>query len=293
MDRLEAERIVRRLDELPTLPAIIGRILEVLEDETSSARDLERVISCDQSIAAKVLRIANSAYYGFPREISTIHRAIVILGFETVRGLALGSSIFETFFHPGEASCFDRTAYWLHSIACSRCAMALGRQVGGLDPEEAFLAGLIHDIGMVVMDHVLHENYSVILEKAIRREGTLNQLEREACGFDHADVGAWLADRWKFPPSLSNAIRNHHSVSKSSDSSRALVAVIHLADFCSNEAGLSVTDGSDCCEVQEEALRLTSMTEGNLIDLTDSIRDERDQIEGFLRQWRSEKEVAR
>ena len=283
MNRLEAERIVRRLAELPTLPAIIARILEVLNDERSSAKDLEKVISFDQSIASKVLRIANSAYYGFPQEISTIHRAIVILGFQTVKGLALGSSIFETFFRQGEDSCFDRTAYWLHSIACSRCAMTLGKQVGGVDPEEAFLAGLIHDIGMVVMDQVLHENYGQFLKRAVDCEGPLSRLERDTCGFDHADVGAWLAERWKFPPSLSNSIRNHHSVLESDESLRRLVAVIHLADFCSNEAGLSVTEGNDGCEVQEEVLEMTGVSRENLTDLSDHIREERDQIEAFFR----------
>jgi len=282
MDRLEAEKVIRRIEEIPTLPAIITRILEVLEDESSSARDLERIVSCDQSIAAKVLKIANSAYYGFPREITTIHRAIVMLGFHTVKGLALGSSIFETLFHPGGTSHFDRTAYWLHSIACSRCAMALGRELGEPDPEEAFLGGLLHDIGMVVMDHVMHEEYSLVLERAIREGGSLDQLEREACGFDHGEVGAWLGERWKFPPSLLDVICFHHRISESKKPLTMLVAAIHLADFCSNEAGLSVTGRHDCSDLQQEALKLTSITKKNLIDLTDRIRDEREQIEAFF-----------
>lgn len=282
MDRLEAGKLIRRVEELPTLPAIITRILEVLEDEGSSARDLERVVSCDQSIAAKVLRIANSAYYGFSREITTIHRAIVILGFQTVKGLALGSSIFETFFRPGGTSYFDRTAYWLHSIACSRCAMVLGRQLAQLDPEEAFLAGLIHDIGMVVMDHVMHEAYSQVLEKAIKQGGNLDQLEKGACGFDHAEVGAWLGERWKFPPSILDAIRFHGRISEGGRSSTMLVAAIHLADFCSNKAGLSVTGQHDCSDLQEEALKLTGITQENITDLTARIRDERDEIEAFF-----------
>jgi HD-like signal output (HDOD) protein len=282
MNRKEAERLIRQVEELPTLPAIITRILEVLEDESSSARDLERVVSCDQSIAARVLRIANSAYYGFSREITTIHRAIVILGFQTVRGLALGSSIFETFFGGERDSCFDRTAFWLHSIACSRCAMALGKQVRGIDPEEAFLGGLVHDIGMVVMDHVMHEKYRPILEQAVTQGEPLNQLERRTWGFDHADVGGWLAEHWKFPPSLLEAIRFHHRISRSVNAPPALVAVIHLADFCSHEAGMSVTGNRNGDDLQGEALRLARVDEGKLTALVDRIRDEREQIEAFF-----------
>jgi len=282
MNRKEAERLVRQVEELPTLPAIITRILEVLEDDSSSARDLERVVSCDQSISARVLRIANSAYYGFSRGITTIHRAIVILGFQTVRGLALGSSIFETFFGGEQDSSFDRTAFWLHSIACSRCAMSLGKKVRGIDPEEAFLGGLVHDIGMVVMDHVMHEKYRPILEQAVQEGKPLNQLERQTWGFDHADVGGWLAEHWKFPPSLLEAICFHHRVTRSVNAPSALVAVIHLADFSAHKAGMSVTGNRNGGDLQDEALRLARVDEGELATLADRIRDEREQIEAFF-----------
>ena len=282
MNRVEAERLIRRVEELPTLPAIITRILEVLEDERTSARDLERVVSCDQSIAARVLRIANSAYYGFSREITTMHRAIIILGFQTVRALALGSSIFETFLGGDKRSCFDRTTYWLHSIATSRCAMAMARRTGGVDSEEAFMAGLLHDIGMVVMDHVMREEYRPVLEKAIRQEGPLHRLEREAWGFDHADVGAWLGEHWKFPVSLLEAIGFHHRVATRSNALRPLVAVIQLADHCCNEAGLTVSGKSNCSEPQEEALKLIGISEPDLADLTERMREERPEIEAFF-----------
>jgi putative nucleotidyltransferase with HDIG domain len=282
MDSTEAVKLIRRVEDVPTLPAVISRILEVLEDERSSAGDLEKVVSRDQSIASRVLRIANSAYYGFPREITTIHRAIVILGFQTVKALALGSSVFEAFSRSGQSTCFDRTAYWLHSIACSRCAMALAEESRTLDPDVAFLAGLIHDIGMVVMDHIIHEKYSRLLKKAIKHGKSLDQLEREALGFDHGEVGALLGERWKFPPSLLDGIRFHHRISESEKPMTILLAVIHLADFCSNGAGLSVTGNVDHVNLEEEALRQANISEVNLVDLTSRVRDERDQIEEFF-----------
>ncbi len=282
MDRREAERVIRRVEEIPTLPVIITRILQVLGDGKSSAMDLEKVISLDQSISAKVLKIANSAYYGFPGSINTLHRAIVILGFQTVKGLSLGSFIFDTFFSAGKHVSFDRTAYWLHSIASSRCAMALGAELKELDIEEAFLGGLLHDIGKVVMDHVMHDEYSRVLRKAIQQKGAIDQLEREAWGFDHGDVGAWVGERWKFPQSLLDGIRFHHKVTESQDSKRMLVAAIHLADFCANEAGLGVVENTHRTPLQEEALSLTRFTEENLTALTDRLSHERGEIEGFF-----------
>ncbi|MBW2122360.1 MAG: HDOD domain-containing protein [Deltaproteobacteria bacterium] len=282
MDRTGAQRVVRRIEELPTLPAVIARILEVLEDEGSSSRDLERVVSFDQSISAKVLRIANSAYYGFPREITTIHRAIVLLGFQAVKGLALGCSIFETFFRQGGVSYFDRTAYWLHSIACSSCARLLGKRLEGLDPEGTSMAGLIHDIGMVLMDHVMHETYSRVLERVIRQGGRLAEVEREVWGFDHAEVGAWLGEQWKFPAPLVEAIRFHHGIPGGGRSWTRLPAAIHLADFCSNEAGLSVTGGHDSAELITDALAATGLGRDDLAELTAGIRSEREGIEAFF-----------
>lgn len=282
MDRREAKKVIRQVETLPTLPVIITRILEVVKDERSSAKDLERIISCDQSITSRVLRIANSAYYGFSRKITTIHRAIVILGFQTVQGLALGSSIFETFFRTGRTAYFDRTAFWLHSIACSRCAMTLAQDSGELDPEEAFLAGLIHDIGMVVMDYTMHHEYSGILKIAMNQESSLDELERDAWGFDHGEVGAWLGERWGFPEPLLDAIRFHHRVSTHGRRSALLVTVIHLADFCSHTAGLGVTGHGDGAHIEEGALELTRIPKGNLTGLTHKIRAERDQIEAFF-----------
>jgi putative nucleotidyltransferase with HDIG domain len=282
MDRVEAEKVIRRVEELPTLPAVITRILEVVENEQSSVKDLERVISRDQSIASKVLKIANSAYYGFPREITTLHRAITILGFRTVWGLALGSSIFDTFFRANGESAFDRTTYWLHSIACSRCALTLAGVSGGMDSEEAFLAGLIHDIGMVVMDHVMHEKYCQVLESAIQQELPFDQLERKAWGFDHGEVGAWLGEEWKFPLSLLEAIRFHHRGPEAGGTSNPLISVIHIADFCASEAGLDVTGNQKPARLQEKALNTLNLSGEDLTDLTKKTSDGREQIEAFF-----------
>lgn len=282
MDRQEAEKRIRRIEEVPTLPVIITRILEVLEDEKSTAKDLERVVSRDQSIASRVLRIANSAYYGFPRRIATIHRAIVILGFETVKALALGSSIFETLFPSGRSTYFNRTAYWLHSIACSQSATALAQESGDTNPQEAFLAGLIHDIGMVAMDHMMHQEYCRLLDRAVQQAVPLHELEREAWGFDHGEVGSWLGERWKFPVPLLDAIRFHHRLSDSASPSTPLVSIVHLADFCSNSAGLGATGNHEDAVFDREALKRTRLGEGDLASLVERIRNEKDRIAAFF-----------
>ena len=281
MEHAAIEKMIRRVEEIPTLPIIITRILEVLEASDSSSKDLEQVISYDQSIAAKVLRIANSAYYGFSGEITTIHRAIVVLGFQTVRGLALGSSIFETFSRLGRTSYFDRRAFWVHSIACSRCSRALGKVVGQFDAEVAFLAGLIHDIGMVIMDHTVHDHYRQVLEKAIKRNLVLDEIERETFGFDHGRVGAWLGERWKFPSPLLAAIEFHHRVFESKDH-QTLVAAINIADFCSDVAGMSIVGIENDRSLPEEVPEHLGITKEQLDPLVTMLMEETDQIEGFF-----------
>ena len=155
MDREEIKLAIRNIKNLPTLPIIVTRILRVATDSGSSANELAELISRDMSVSAKVLNLANSAFYGFSSRIATIPQAVVVLGFGTVRSLALGVSVFDTMHQAAGGKSFDREAFWIHSIGCGTACKLIARTLGQKDIGTPFVAGLLHDLGKLIPGHAL------------------------------------------------------------------------------------------------------------------------------------------
>jgi len=234
----ETRRLVQRIVDLPTLPTVIPTVFRLAEDHRSSARDLARVIANDQSLASRILRLANSAFYGFAREITSINQAVVLLGFETVKSIVLASTVFSTLGAGEAASPFDRQAFWLHAVAAATAARILGRGRKGLDLEEAFVSGLLHDVGKVVLDRFFAGRYGQAVRLAEARQCLLREAEAAVFGVDHAEIGRWLAERWRLPHGIVAAVAHHHCPADSTGSSAELVAAVHLADVVARNAGI-------------------------------------------------------
>lgn len=214
---LNIEKVLAKVKDLPTLPDVVFKVNEVVNDPSTSASDLEEVISRDQAIAAKVLRLVNSAFYGLPGRVDTLSRAIPLLGFSTVRNLVMSVSIFDM----AAISEFDMKAFWRHSFATSIAARAIAIADGLPDAESQSLAGLLHDMGKVVLFQYFVKEYHAVLDYMEKRGATFIQAERSLYNMDHTEVGAALAVRWGFPPNLEAAIAYHHNPEPAGD----------LADF--------------------------------------------------------------
>lgn len=191
------------IDSLPTLPIIATQIMECLNHPNSSVQDVAEIILKDQSLSAKILKLVNSAFYGFPKRIGTISHAIAILGFETVRGLVLGVCILDTF----RVQEFDLLDFWGHSIRTASLMSYLSEQWGFPRKDEAFTVGLIHDVGKLIFMLQKPEAYHQVM--AVDHERQLIQ-EFQIMGINHADVGAKVAEVWNFPPDYVEAIKYHH-----------------------------------------------------------------------------------
>lgn len=233
---MELEHLIRRVTEVPTLPSTVARILEVSGSETSSAADLAKVIYFDQALAAKVLRIANSPFYGFSRKVKTIEHATVILGFRDIRNMALAMSVFGSFFAGAASTRFDRIRFWEHSLSCGLGAKVIAEEAG-LNKTELFVAGLIHDLGKVVLDRYDRDGFLEVLEAATSRHLAWEEAEREVLGFTHADVATRLLEFWKFPPELARPVAYHHRP-WDDDQEPQRSAVIYLADVLTRSQGL-------------------------------------------------------
>src|SRR3990172_1426145 len=202
--RLDA--ILDRVGQLPTLPPVALRILTLVEDSRSAVQSLSEVISKDPALTARVLRLVNSSYYGLPYRVSTVSHAVALLGFDTVRSLALGLSIFALFEGKSRGRLLDRDALWMHSLTAAVAAKRLAQRVKYSLPEEAFVAGLLHDMGRFILDEYFPGEIERVLLAV--RDGALSlcDAERQVLGFDHAQLGGLMAQRWGLPPTLAQSI---------------------------------------------------------------------------------------
>lgn len=212
MDDLSIPTAIDRIKSLPTLPAVLSRILSTVADPDASALDLARHITVDQALTATLLRIVNSAYYSFEREVVRIPDAIVILGFTEVRNLALAATAFEVL--PNSGSVYDRTQLWRHSIATAIASDRCARAGGLLNPDAYFVAGLLHDIGKVVFDVLSPEKYRVAAMRAHDQGMRLFEIERQVFGYDHTLLGAALSRHWHLPAFITTGIQDHHAAEK-------------------------------------------------------------------------------
>lgn len=242
VDRVKA-RIMSVMRNLPPLPAVTRQLMSVLGSENASAGEVARVLSSDQALAGKVLKLVNSSFYAMPTEVTTISRAVVVLGFTGVRNLALGFGSIEML--RSLESTIDMRSFWSHALATGAAAQNLAllgpRRI---DPEEAFLAGLMHDIGAYVLAAAVPDIYAPILQDD--RQDRL-VAEAEAIGMTHAQVGQGLLQFWELPEAFSNAARYHHDVARATDGQQPLTGLVALADV------LATVWGNSCEPTPREA----------------------------------------
>ena len=224
-------KIVERIEGLPTLPTIMAQMNRMMLDPKTTAKDMAQLIASDPAVTARILRIVNSAFYGFPSRISTISHAIVILGFNTVKSIVLSSSIFETFGGKGRGdSGFIREDFWRHSLACGAAAKVIARQTGETALEEFFIAGLLHDVGKVIEDHFLHDEFVAIRQDVEKRGILIREAEEARLGVNHAEIAGWVFKQWKLNKSLVSAVTCHHNPPLADEHLKA-ASIVHLGDI--------------------------------------------------------------
>lgn len=223
------KRVTERIIGLPSLPTLITQLLSVIGDPASSARDVSKLISTDQALTAKILKVANSAFYGFPRKIATIEFAVVILGYETVKNLALSVAVLKRFNRGNDHPLFDRQQFWEHAIGCGVAGRMLARKRDRKLEGEAFVAGVLHDIGKLILIEYFPGEFGEALECAKDDLLTIAEAEEKIIGVTHAEVGGWLAEKWKLPETLVQAIAHHHAPNAAEKPSDLLI-ITHLAN---------------------------------------------------------------
>lgn len=206
--RYTLDRIVSTVGELPPVPSVISIAVGLTSNLHSDISDVSKVLSSDQSLVAKILRLSNSPYYGRSREVKTVHEAIVVLGFDVLRSIVVAASAYVMYSgKDGSGSC---AKLWRHSVSTAIAARQIGEHLKLPDKEEVFIAGLLHDIGKLVLMQKLPELYQKVISEVERTTCSFTAVESRSLGFDHCDVASLLLSEWAFPRSLVQAISRHH-----------------------------------------------------------------------------------
>ncbi len=204
------EEVVQEIDDISTLPHIALRVMEVANDPDSSAADLKTVLETDAALSARILRCVNSSAYGLRTRVTDLQRAIAYLGLRQIRNLAMTATVSELFKHEEEIGPYRRSQLWQHLVSVGICARLIAMRQKMANFEEAFLAGLLHDIGIVLEDQHVHSAFVAVI-RSLDQTKTLAEVERSQLGFDHTTLGEKVAANWRFPDAVKAAIRHHHA----------------------------------------------------------------------------------
>ena len=247
-------RLFSRISDLATLPRLAQRVLELAWDESATNEDLRKIIQQDPGLTAKILQRVNSSFYGLPHRVADLNKAIILLGFREIQAIALTVFLSRLFDHCDSHGTYRREALWHHSVAVAAASRTIARICGLPHPDEAYVAGLLHDIGYMLLDRHLRRHFYAIIDQLTELRPTFD-VEREVLTFDHAMLGAFVAERWQFPGQIVNAIGYHHQLPDHPYPHGSLIACVHLADYLCSRSGCSSLGVINVPEFSEAARR--------------------------------------
>ncbi|MBL4889149.1 MAG: HDOD domain-containing protein [Candidatus Lindowbacteria bacterium] len=280
MAKVEIRDIVDRIQNLPTVPAVVTQILKMVNDPKSSANAVQAILGRDPSLTFKVLKLVNSAFYGYVGKIKTVHQAVVILGFNTIKSLALSATVFSAFGGKGRDA-FDRDAFWRHSIAVGVAGRMIAMEVNAEDPEEAFVAGIIHDVGKVVLDEYAPEYFDQVLEYVQENDCLIYEAERKVLGSSHAQVGRWLAAKWGLPPETIDVVFYHHQPTNAKHAPQ-MTSIIHIADILARTLKLGSGGDNKIPPLDKGAWKIVGIEEGKLKNVLEKLPGEFAKADLFM-----------
>jgi HD-like signal output (HDOD) protein len=278
------KRFIENMAQLPSLPAVVAHLIKVVSSPETSAEDAAEIIEKDPALTTRVLRLANSAFYGMPRSVSSVQSAVVILGFNTIKSLVLGASVMQMFPHNDQKNVLDRVRFWKHSIICAVVAKNIAQSVMNfvfIDPQSAFCAGIMHDVGKLIFELFAPKEYAVICGVSREKSTSLFRVESAAMGINHADVGRILSDKWGLPLDLEQTMVYHHDPGAAQKITE-LVAVVHLADVITHRLDCGLWDKEPPPREWDKARSVLSIDDARYERIMGSLNDEIDKSKDFF-----------
>jgi HD-like signal output (HDOD) protein len=283
-----------RRTQLPTLPVVAANILKIVGNDAASTYQLADFISQDPAITNKILRLANSAYYGSAGKIDSILRAIYVIGFKEITSVTIGMGVFTTLSIPGHQELLDMKELWIHSIASSFMSKEIIKKVrlkGAVsqdflmrlqsEVEQIFLCSLLHDIGKILFVIYFPEEYTAVLEETKREHLPLFQKEKELLGLDHGEMEGLIMEKWNFPEALLIPARYHHHLEECPPRYQAQAMVVELADFICHKAAVGQS-GNPASYPSDHTNKILGLTTADIKEMSDYLKEQRPIIEQFL-----------
>jgi len=280
----KVKQVVSNIRNLPTPPIVFHQIQKVINDPKVSAGQIAKILQEDPAMSVKVLKLTNSAFYGLKREIESVKQAVIIVGLEAVKNLVLSASVLDMF--KGKDIDHDfQEKFWRHSLAvgfCARLMALMGKARGMLDPDAAFSGGLLHDIGKVILCCYLPKEYSLFKQaQASDRTSATYLIEERVLGYNHSQVGAILAEQWKLPRRLTEAVAFHHHP-RLAQSDDIVAHVIHVSNYVAKKTFYDEFERHLVGNLDEGILDFMQLTESDLDKLTEMLRQEYLKAETFM-----------
>jgi putative nucleotidyltransferase with HDIG domain len=244
----DLEQIIMAAGDLPTIPIVATKVMQLMEDENATADDLARVVASDPAVAARVLKISNSSFYGCQRQIQTLPHAIMMLGFVTLKSVVVAASVKQVY-HP-----FGLTEklLWEHSFGAGLAARIIASDTRLVNAEEAFLGGLFHDLGKIIMNFLDKEKFQEVMQRCYNDGIDFEQAEQTLFPYTHEEVGALVIKKWNFPDHLMKAVMAHHTLALAEDEDPYLVrltCVVSLANIFCHRYGIGTIAGEEEIDV--------------------------------------------
>ncbi len=276
--RQQIEKFIRRI---PSLSTTVGKVLEVCSRVDASPNELNKVIALDPVLTGQVLKLINSAYYSLVNKVTSLTRAITMLGLNTVKNMALSTAIIRTVSSTKKSKILPTRKFWAHSISVGVSAKLLAKvkDIPVMEREEYFISGLLHDLGKVPFG----DEYIHVLSKVKREQIPLIDAERELLGIDHQEVGLMIAEKWRLNRAISGCIGNHHNIDQLDSEYQRQTAFVALGNIYSNIYDIGFA--GDSYPPEEEITRLLDLTEiswGEFADIRDEIDNEIQKAQIFL-----------
>lgn len=278
---------IQEISHIATLPEVTLKIIKLVEDPTSTAQDLHKVIAYDPALCSRLLKVVNSAFYGLPGQIGSINRAIVLLGLNAVKNIAIAASLAKLF-RGGELSPnFSARDLWKHSIASAAASKMIADEIKLGLPDEAFLSGLIHDIGIIVeMQFDRHKLIDVIDQVQVDGDGapqkSMLDIERSVFGATHQDFGAGLCEKWRFPKTFALVAGHHHDPLCLPDGNRTLVCLVAIADRLAADADAGFRLDLQDLAISEDLLEVVGLTTKQVEEIRANLPAALEEVESLL-----------
>lgn len=275
----DLEIMIMTASDLPTIPVVATKVMQLIEDEKATAEELARVVASDPAVAARVLKISNSSFYGCQRQIQTLSHAIIVLGFGTLKSLVVAASVKQVYQPYG----LTEKMLWEHSFGAGLASRLIAKEIRLVSEEEAFLGGLFHDIGKIIMNNINNQQFQEAMQRCYNDGITFETAEQQVYPYTHSEVGGLVLKKWNFPDILMHAVLKHHTFdfAENEDAYQInLTCVVGLANLFCHKAGIGMREPNDDLDL---ALSVPAQRLGLTTERLDAL------LESFVAAYESDK----